>query len=426
MWYRQTDPGKVTPSALKMRLGMMEKELEHKRIWGSNKLIQSLVEKGIISPKTSVTLTEMRDLSNRLAHGIEGEEFVMSGHQRWVLGAVTGMGILGAAAMSGLVMLAHYFVATLSRPHTLADHAAFSWKLPPPEPEPPLSHQRALLFHSIDGTLLRGDFWAQPQPAPTIVICHGYRITRTYLRPVAALEYKYGYNVLLFDFRGHGGSESVATSGGNAEVRDLQAALTVASQQPETLPGRIIIHGFSMGASVALLTAPHPEVAAIIADSAYARLDEILRTFIHWELTRDTTSWAPPFHWLRNTFPLLSWATVAASAVVFRLRYGHALIARPDTSFKRWRSRSKGAAHAGYPPILLIHGARDLAIPITHAYRIAAEAKAHAIPLETYFPENSAHCGAYGDNPAQYIQAIQQFLAKHLGDDFPGGSRALD
>jgi len=92
-------------------------------------------------------------------------------------------------------------------------------------------------------------------------------MNRTLLRPVAALEYKYCYNVLLFDFRGHGESESVATSGGNAEIHDLEAALTVASQQPETLPGKIVIHGFSMGASIALLTDPHPDVAAIVVDS---------------------------------------------------------------------------------------------------------------------------------------------------------------
>jgi uncharacterized protein len=338
----------------------------------------------------------------------------MFGQHKWALGVASGMGIFSIAATSGLAILAHYFVDQLSRPHTLPDQDLFTWKLPHPEPEPPASHQRSLLFRTSDGKLLSGDFWAQSHPAPTVVICHGYRITRTYLRPVAALEYKYGYNILLFDFRGHGDSESAATSGGNAEVHDLEAALTVASQQPETLPGRIIIHGFSMGASVALLTPPRPEVAAIIADSPYARLDEILRQFVCWQLAGE-----PSLHHLRSTFPAISWATVAVSKVIFRLRFGHALIACPAASFKRWQAQIKGTTHQPFPPILLIHGAQDSAIPISHARQIAAQVLLYNIPLETYFVEEASHCGAYGHNPQEYIRVLQQFLARYLGSDFP-------
>ncbi|HLQ30094.1 MAG TPA: alpha/beta hydrolase [Ktedonobacteraceae bacterium] len=338
----------------------------------------------------------------------------MFDRHRLALGVAGSMGVLSIAATSGLALLAHRFVNQLSRPHALPDRDLFTWKLPHPEPEPPASQRRSLLFHTSDGKLLSGDFWAQPHPAPTIVLCHGYRVTRTYLRPVAALEYKYGYNILLFDFRGHGESESVATSGGNAEVHDLEAALAVAGRQPETLPGKIVIHGFSMGASIALLTSPRPGVAAIVADSPYARLDEILRQFVRWQLAS-----VPSLRRLRSTFPALSWATLTASKVIFRLRFGHALIARPAASFKRWQAQSKGATRQPYPSILLIHGAQDRAIPISHARQIAAQAQLYTIPVETYFVEEASHCGAYGHDPQEYIRVLQQFLARHLGSDFP-------
>src|SRR5260370_7668234 len=113
-----------------------------------------------------------------------------------------------------------------------------------------------------------------------------------------------------------------------------------------------------MGASIALLTSPRPGVAAIVADSPYARLDEILRQFVRWQLAS-----VPSLRRLRSTFPALSWATLTASKVIFRLRFGHALIARPAASFKRWQAQSKGATPQPYPRILLIHAHHNRPLP---------------------------------------------------------------
>lgn len=344
----------------------------------------------------------------------------MIGRKRLTLAAATGMGIAGVAVTSGIVALAHRFVDELSRPHILPDaRYNFGWKLPENVEEPPLTHQRAVLFHTRDGKLLRGTFWAQPHPAPTVVICHGYRISCSILRPVAALEYQHGYNILLFDFRGHGGSESVYTSGGNVEVHDLQAAIAVASRQPETIPGKVILHGFSMGASVALMTLPHPDVVGVIADSPYAHLDVILRSFIHWQLTEESSSWPMPLRPLRRAFIPLSWATVAVSPVVFRLRFHSRLMAHPATRLKSWNRMANGTSGIPLPPILLIHGTNDAFVPIRHAHMIAAQAQTHHIPLETYFTEGSMHCNSYGDYPDQYIEKLQRFAEHCLGDDFP-------
>ena len=338
----------------------------------------------------------------------------MSIQHRWVFGLAAGAGALSVAATSSLILLAQHFVEELSRPHRMIGLQNIAWTLPSQELEPPASQRRSILFHTADGTLLSGDFWAQPQPSPTIIICHGYRINRAVLRPVAALEYKHGYNILLFDFRGHGESESIATSGGNVEIRDLEAALVVARQQTETLPGKIVIHGFSMEASVALLLEPQPDVAAIIADSPYARLDEILKRIVHWQLTNESSTWATFMHPLRNGFHVLTSMTLAVSSIVFRLRFGHTLNAQPATSFKRWHARSKGLILQNYPPILLIHGVKDSSIPITHAYQIVAQAHAHNIVMNTYFVDEADHCGAYGHNPQQYIQELEQFIERNL------------
>src|SRR5262249_21011926 len=240
----------------------------------------------------------------------------LSRPRHWLTAVATSLGLVSLAATSGILALANRFIDELSRPHQELDEAhlpaqiAAGWQMPVGAAEPPATLQRPLAFQSASGPLLRGEFWAQPLPAPTMVVCHGYRTSRMRLRPVAALEYAHGFNVLLFDFRGHGESAPVPTTGGVAEVRDLEAALGVAAAQPETLPGRIILHGFSMGATIALLAPPHPDVAAIIADSPYARLDAILRMYVRWQLTAGSARWHAPVGKLAPLFPPLSWGAV--------------------------------------------------------------------------------------------------------------------
>jgi uncharacterized protein len=203
------------------------------------------------SKKWSVYFSNWQILQSAGAYEIR-KESVMSRLRHWILGVVTVFGMLGVLIMGSLLLFARILVYSISRPHNHCDLGKFAHQLPTAGATPPHCYQRPLVFQADDGVVLRGDFWAQPHPAPTIIICHGYRVSRDYMRSTAALAYTmFGCNLLLFDFRGHGESESVAISLGNAEVRDLQAAITVASQQPETLPGTIIIHGFSVGAAAA-------------------------------------------------------------------------------------------------------------------------------------------------------------------------------
>lgn len=339
---------------------------------------------------------------------------------RWIVSLAAGGSVAGVAATTGLILLAHLFVEELSRPHMTIDSEQFVWKMPEPLAEPPDSLQRALLFHTSDGKLLRGEFWAQPHPAPTVIICHGYRVSGATLRPVATLEYARGYNIMLFDFRGHGESEGANLSGGNAEVHDLEAAIAVALRQQETLPGKIILHGFSMGAAIALLMPPHPDVVAIVADSPYAHLDSILQSFVHWQLMEKSRSWPPSLRWSQTMFHAISWGTVAVSGPIYRLRFRQKLMAHPAGSMKRWRSGLRKVRDFRIPPVLLIHGTADQFIPFTHARQIVEQARKHNIPLQTYFAEGSNHCAAYGDNPQKYIETLQQFVAQYLGADYPG------
>jgi fermentation-respiration switch protein FrsA (DUF1100 family) len=346
----------------------------------------------------------------------------MLGQHRWMLGIATSTSVLGLAVTGSLIFLANRLVDEFSHPHEILSADEFKLIQPLPVPEPPLTYQRPLMLQASDGTLLRADFWAQPRPAPTVVFCHGYRSSRADMRPGAAVQYSLGYNVLVFDFRGHGASDSIITSGGYDEARDLEAAIIAASLQPETLPNAIILHGFSMGAAIALLTEPRKEVAAIIADSPFARSDEMVRRLIHLRLDMRSISWKPFFRRLRIVFPAVAWMSVATSILIFRMRFGHTYVIRPDASFERRvsRRRKEGPERPHLIPVLLIHASGDQLIPFEHAQRLVARAQAHQFPLETYFVDCPAHCGAYAFDPERYVTVIQDFLVRHLRDALPG------
>jgi len=56
---------------------------------------------------------------------------------------------------------------------------------------------------------------------------------------------------------------------------------------------------------------------------------------------------------------------------------------------------------------------------VSYVHEIATQANARPISLETFYSEGSAYCGTYGDDPQQYIDRPQDFVARYLGDDFP-------
>jgi alpha-beta hydrolase superfamily lysophospholipase len=202
-------------------------------------------------------------------------------------------------------------------------------------------------FCSADGAALRGEFWAQPQVAPTIIISHGFHLPSAHFRSVAALEYAHGANILLFDYRGHGGSAPLPTTCGNAEVNDLIAAVAVAARQAETRPNAVYIHGFSMGAAVALLMPPQQAVVGVIADSPYARLDEMILLIIRQVFDQETTRFRGPACIVRRFIPVLTHLTLTSGRLLFQTRYFRSLIARPDQAIQRqartWAQRKLAA-----------------------------------------------------------------------------------
>lgn len=162
------------------------------------------------------------------------------------------------------------------------------WKLTHPEHKPltedPSRYGTA--FEPVQFTSRNGDVplkgWFLPSEAApaklNVIIAHGYRENREYTPgdtlKLAKVFVEQGYNVLMFDFRNSGESGGSLTSVGYLEKFDLLGAIDWMQGHH---PGKIAVHGFSMGATTDLLAAAEePAVAGVVADSPFNHLTHYL------------------------------------------------------------------------------------------------------------------------------------------------------
>jgi pimeloyl-ACP methyl ester carboxylesterase len=248
----------------------------------------------------------------------------------------------------------------------------------------------------IDRLTLRGWLLSAPlartaRPAGLIVFVHGIYGVRDDptigLVPIAAELVDAGYDVLLFDLRGHGESDGDRTSLGWYERRDLQGALDWAEARGY---GRIGVQGFSMGAATAVLTAAEdPRVAALAIDSGFAELMPVLAV----EVPRK--SGLPSFYTPGVTLATRLLAGFDAEAI------------RPAAAMAHLRDR----------PVLVLHGAGDQRIPASHGQalwtaRYGAEGEVQRATF--HLTPGADHVQSYHADSGAYLTVVRHFWATAL------------
>lgn len=144
---------------------------------------------------------------------------------------------------------------------------------------------RNVTVKTEDGVELKG--WiVNPDAAGGVVfvIMHGYTSCKgdERLLDVAAEIARRGFTVVMFDFRAHGESGGDMTTIGPLEAR-YDAPAIVGFVEKEYPGRRIVLVGYSMGAVVALESYKLPGVAAVVADSPYTLLSEVVPRWLKAE-----------------------------------------------------------------------------------------------------------------------------------------------
>lgn len=250
-------------------------------------------------------------------------------------------------------------------------------------------------FTARDGVELGGRLTSERgSQRPTVVFCAGMFGSMDGDAPLVPHFWRAGFDVLQFDWRGHGISDGPRVTLGLREPDDLRGALDFL--QARGVP-RIGLMGFSLGGAVALRTAAEdPRAACVVSDGGFATVEGALTGGVAERLGERTARVLRPLLWLVLRF--------------VEVRLGERLsTASPLPVVGRIAPR----------PVLMIHGADDPLVP--PAAQVAL-IEACQPPKALWQVEGAGHREAYERAPEEYLRRVLGFFRAGLA---PGGPESV-
>ncbi len=262
-------------------------------------------------------------------------------------------------------------------------YASYRWVNIYSHPTRITSHGAALIENNIpfqEVELITADrinlaaWYTPPKNGAVILLAHGYSDNRP--ESIYVFLAQHGYGVLAWDFRAHGLSGGELCTLGYKEQLDMEAALHYALAQPEVQ--HVGAWGGSMGAATVLLTAAkHPEIEAVISDSAYPSLEDVLK--------------------LNMPNPFLQPFVLFFS----KMQGGNLNEVRPVDQIAKISPRA----------VFIIDGWEGGAIAMNAPQRLFEAANE---PKKLWVEDGVPHLGMFSHNPQKYIKRVLGFLDEYL------------
>lgn len=237
---------------------------------------------------------------------------------------------------------------------------------------------------AADGVAFGAWFFRHTGSSQVIVISPGHKGRRQDVLGIAVALWRKGFNVLCYSYRGMPASDRSLITMGVREVQELAAAIAFARRRVRDT--RIGLLGYSMGAVVSLLgAAGDPSVEALVLDSPYSNLGQVLRENVR---SRALLPGAP---------------FVVGVSMWLRLRHGVRMAdASPISVLTGLEPR----------PLFFIHGGADEVTSVQHSRRLY---DAYRGPREIWIVQGAPHTGGYFADRPLYVERVAGFFARNLG-----------
>ncbi|MBQ7520028.1 MAG: alpha/beta fold hydrolase [Clostridia bacterium] len=233
---------------------------------------------------------------------------------------------------------------------------------------------------SYDGYVLNVQKLFNSQPSDRyILISHGYTDNHIGSLKYSRMYLDLGFNVILYDLRGHGENEPTFCTYSIRERRDLEALIRDSrARYPEA---KVFgIHGESLGSATSIAVLEYkPPIDFVVADCGFSEITTVMQGGLRG---MHLPAW------------LVHWASVCA-----KIRFGyyyHQM--RPIDSLADNRI-----------PILFIHGDKDDFIIPAHSQNMQKATKGYS---ELHLIPGATHAASILTAPEDYKRYVQAFLQK--------------
>jgi pimeloyl-ACP methyl ester carboxylesterase len=237
-----------------------------------------------------------------------------------------------------------------------------------------------------DNVALSGWFIPARNSDRVIVFVHGKDSCRSCEFSNHALDFAYdmherGYNVFMFDLRGHGQSSMARVSFGLREKNDVLGAVDWLRERGFA-PGSMGVLGVSLGsASATYAAAEEPAISALVIDSGFADFSTLVGS-------------------ITDRWPASATVLLPAATLINRVLAGvNSLASQPVAQIPAILPR----------PIMIIHGADDRLIPPAQAEQLA-----EAAHTSVWLVAGANHARTYHTAPSEYTRRVADFFDKSL------------
>ena len=232
---------------------------------------------------------------------------------------------------------------------------------------------------SYDGYLLHVQLLKNTVPSDKyVIISHGYtdnhigslKYTDTYLN--------LGYNVILYDLRGHGENEKTFCTYTIREAKDLVTLINDTRERYSDFK-TLGIHGESLGAATSIACLKYnPDIAFVVADCGFSEIKSVMENGLaSVHLPRSFIKWAR------------FWAKI-----IYGYNYDEM---RPIDSLSN-----------NEVPICFIHGAADNFIFPFHSENMAKATRGYS---ELHLIDQATHAASVLTDKPQYHDILENFLS---------------
>lgn len=231
---------------------------------------------------------------------------------------------------------------------------------------------------SYDGYILHVQFIKNPQESKKyVLISHGYTDNRYGAVKYADIYLNLGFNVIVYDLRGHGLNEKTFCSYSVREGQDLKVLI---EDSRERYPDAEVfgLHGESLGSATSISCLQYkPQVDFVVADCGFSEITNVLKVGVRWMKL-------PEF-------------IVDVAGVCAGIKYG--------IPFSRMRPID--ALKDNEVPILFIHGAADNFIVPANSEDMRKATKGYS---EVHLIKDAEHANSVLTDRRTYSVYVEEFL----------------